>query len=318
MVCLTHLAKAPFRRAFPVRFVIARAGISARSEEPCETPRHCRRRRFRGCRTALRQRRPCRCADQGGRRHAHQATRRARNTESPSWPRSFGAEGTGLRSGQELILADNEQDFAASCVETPCRPTGFLRRLARRARRRAAGTMMPTPCRPLTFLLHRCPLSHGSEIDDDGIAGREPTVSTSTRFPMAMSSIRRRADRVHYLNKTAAIVFELCDGARDADDIVPRVSRCSSLGLPPTVEIRGRIDALLKEGLVLSVRSDCTHLSRRISPGHGQHGGVLSASLPRMRSRDRRSPHQGVNDLCRTLTAPTIGSCRTASFCANR
>ena len=33
------------------------------------------------------------------------------------------------------------------------------------------------------------------------------------------------ADRVHYLNKTAAIVFELCDGARGADDIVARVSR---------------------------------------------------------------------------------------------
>ena len=28
----------------------------------------------------------------------------------------FGAEGTGLRSGQELMLADNEQDFAASCA----------------------------------------------------------------------------------------------------------------------------------------------------------------------------------------------------------
>ena len=28
------------------------------------------------------------------------------------------------------------------------------------------------------------------------------------------------ADRVHYLNKTAAIVFELCDGARGTDDIV--------------------------------------------------------------------------------------------------
>ena len=33
------------------------------------------------------------------------------------------------------------------------------------------------------------------------------------------------ADRVHYLNKTAAIVFELCDGARGTDDIVARVSK---------------------------------------------------------------------------------------------
>ena len=28
----------------------------------------------------------------------------------------FGAAGTGLRSGQELLLADNERDFAASCA----------------------------------------------------------------------------------------------------------------------------------------------------------------------------------------------------------
>ena len=38
------------------------------------------------------------------------------------------------------------------------------------------------------------------------------------------------SDRVHYLNKTAAIVFELCDGARGTDDIVSRVSSMFELG----------------------------------------------------------------------------------------
>ncbi len=33
------------------------------------------------------------------------------------------------------------------------------------------------------------------------------------------------ADRVHYLNNTAAVVFELCDGDRGAEDIVSRVSK---------------------------------------------------------------------------------------------
>ena len=60
------------------------------------------------------------------------------------------------------------------------------------------------------------------------------------------------ADRVHYLNKTAAIVFELCDGrargrrhcdARQSDVRTRRDGRR---------EIEACIQSLLKEGLVLS------------------------------------------------------------------
>ena len=60
------------------------------------------------------------------------------------------------------------------------------------------------------------------------------------------------ADRVHYLNKTAAIVFELCDGARGADDIVARVSRMFELERTADGEIEACIQSLLKEGLVIS------------------------------------------------------------------
>ncbi|MGO8841359.1 MAG: PqqD family protein [Methyloceanibacter sp.] len=61
------------------------------------------------------------------------------------------------------------------------------------------------------------------------------------------------ADRVHYLNKTAAIVFELCDGARGADDIVTRVSQMFELEGKADTEIEACIQSLLKEGLVLSL-----------------------------------------------------------------
>jgi len=61
------------------------------------------------------------------------------------------------------------------------------------------------------------------------------------------------ADRVHYLNKTAAIVFELCDGARGADDIVTRVSQMFELEGKADTEIEACIRSLLKEGLVLSL-----------------------------------------------------------------
>jgi Coenzyme PQQ synthesis protein D (PqqD) len=59
------------------------------------------------------------------------------------------------------------------------------------------------------------------------------------------------ADRVHYLNKTAAIVFEFCDGARGTDDIVARVSRMFELESADG-EIEACIQSLLREGLVLS------------------------------------------------------------------
>jgi hypothetical protein len=59
-------------------------------------------------------------------------------------------------------------------------------------------------------------------------------------------------DRVHYLNQTAAIIFELCDSNIEADDVVGRVARAFELGPSAHAEIRACLDLLLKEGLVLS------------------------------------------------------------------
>lgn len=59
-------------------------------------------------------------------------------------------------------------------------------------------------------------------------------------------------DNVCYLNKTAAIVFEFCDGKLDADDIVARVANIFDLGASAHAEIRTCIDSLVKEGLLQS------------------------------------------------------------------
>jgi hypothetical protein len=60
------------------------------------------------------------------------------------------------------------------------------------------------------------------------------------------------SDRVHYLNKTAAIVFELCDGSGGADDIVARIGQMFDLDdATDNVAIEACIQSLLKEGLVL-------------------------------------------------------------------
>lgn len=59
-------------------------------------------------------------------------------------------------------------------------------------------------------------------------------------------------DRVHYLNKTAAIIFEFCDGNHGPEDIVSRVAKAFDLGPSAHNEIRAGLDSLVKEGLVQS------------------------------------------------------------------
>ena len=60
-------------------------------------------------------------------------------------------------------------------------------------------------------------------------------------------------DRVHYLNKTAAVVFELCNGKLDAQAIVGRVVQAFELGgSSEHDEIMACLDSLIKEGLVQS------------------------------------------------------------------
>jgi hypothetical protein len=59
-------------------------------------------------------------------------------------------------------------------------------------------------------------------------------------------------DQVHYLNNTAAIIFELCDGKREPEDIIARVAKAFELSLSAHDEIRAGLDSLLDKGLVQS------------------------------------------------------------------
>jgi hypothetical protein len=59
-------------------------------------------------------------------------------------------------------------------------------------------------------------------------------------------------DRVHYLNKTAAVIFELCNGKHRPDEIVALVANAFELGPSAHDQIRSGLASLIKEGLVLS------------------------------------------------------------------
>jgi hypothetical protein len=59
-------------------------------------------------------------------------------------------------------------------------------------------------------------------------------------------------DNVCYLNKTAAVVFEFCDGVFDSGEVVRRVAQIYDLDAMSHAEIEDCVQSLIKEGLVQS------------------------------------------------------------------
>jgi hypothetical protein len=56
-------------------------------------------------------------------------------------------------------------------------------------------------------------------------------------------------DRIHYLNPTAALVFELCDGEHTASQIAALMQEVYGLPEPPLDEVRICLDSLQKMGI---------------------------------------------------------------------
>jgi hypothetical protein len=57
-------------------------------------------------------------------------------------------------------------------------------------------------------------------------------------------------DRVHHLNPTAAVVFELCDGTRSAQDIARLVAETFGLEDFPEAETEACLEDLARENLI--------------------------------------------------------------------
>ena len=74
-----------------------------------------------------------------------------------------------------------------------------------------------------------------------------------TRVPDGAMIYQKDRERVHYLNPTALIVFELCGMGKSMDEILTFVSDSFSLPERPRVEIRSCLESLVSEGLVLRV-----------------------------------------------------------------
>jgi hypothetical protein len=60
--------------------------------------------------------------------------------------------------------------------------------------------------------------------------------------------------KVHFLNPTAAAVFELCDGAHDADAIARALAVAFALAAPPKTDVESCLATLSAQGLIEVVR----------------------------------------------------------------
>jgi len=57
-------------------------------------------------------------------------------------------------------------------------------------------------------------------------------------------------EQVHYLNNTAAVVFELCDGELTVEQITDRVAEVFSLAEPPVAEVAACVAELTLKGVL--------------------------------------------------------------------
>ncbi len=61
---------------------------------------------------------------------------------------------------------------------------------------------------------------------------------------------QKSKDRVHYLNQTATVVLELCNGKNDADKIASLLRSAYGLAGDPAEEVANCLAQLRREGLI--------------------------------------------------------------------
>ncbi len=62
--------------------------------------------------------------------------------------------------------------------------------------------------------------------------------------------------RVHHLNQTAAVLFELCDGTRATSDLPKLVADLFQLDATPVEEVRAGVQQLMDESILVAVESE--------------------------------------------------------------
>src|SRR5262245_35026062 len=180
---------------------------------------------------------------------------------------SVGVEGLDVVSGQHLLIGEDPAELVEACqrlLETP----GLAGRLRAEALRIIAArydaavvaggirTLFGEWVRPAPTLTSRH--RHAT------IGQRKPTMDW-TCVPQRADGLevselsdgyviyQSRADRVHYLNRTAVLILEMCNGTITAEQILRLVTNAYDLPEPPMAEVADCLTKLLDEGLIRPV-----------------------------------------------------------------
>ena len=62
---------------------------------------------------------------------------------------------------------------------------------------------------------------------------------------------QRDRDRIHYLNHTAALVFEQCDGKTAVGEIPKMIKELFGLPEPPEKDVKECLDSMFKEHILV-------------------------------------------------------------------
>ena len=73
------------------------------------------------------------------------------------------------------------------------------------------------------------------------------------RVPDGAMVYQKSRERVHFLNTTALVVFELCGADKNLGEIQNFITEAFGLPTPPEEEVRACLKSLLDEGLVETV-----------------------------------------------------------------
>lgn len=86
-------------------------------------------------------------------------------------------------------------------------------------------------------------------IDQDARYTRTPGCEIS-HMPDGFVVYQTEKEKVHYLNPTAAMIYELCDTKLTASGIGAYLQKAFSLPAPPMDEVADCIDSLVTQGLI--------------------------------------------------------------------
>ena len=131
-------------------------------------------------------------------------------------------------------------------------------------RPRAHGEPVPCPCRhDRGHKEHswRCCVRCQKAISDCVMTGLRAIMATVPDYPKRVEEFelnqvedgfvvyQAERDRVHYLNHTAALVLELCNGRLTAEQIAKTVQKAFGLAEPPFQEVEAALTQLRAESL---------------------------------------------------------------------